>query len=192
MRTGGAGSGEYLPLPEDIYVMKIRDADVTISAFKDEKTGEDQMQLALTWEISRLTEEQREADVDENRWVKQWFSLFYGETKKGPSKIKVFIDSLRSQGLLEEFDETTGEIDSDWFLGIEQRVTVGVNAKGYNTVVMVSSLRKKGPTATRNAPQRIEQAPVGVVKPTRSPKAAMSPVPAPVAVADDDEALFDD
>ena len=183
MRTGGAGSGEYLPLPEDIYVMKIRDADVTISAFKDEKTGEDQMQLALTWEISRLTEEQREADVDETRWVKQWFSLFYGETKKGPSKIKVFIDSLRSQGLLEEFDETTGEIDSDWFLGIEQRVTVGVNIKGYNTVVMVSPLRKKGPTATRNAPQRIEQAPVTPVRPARAP--------APVAVADDEE-LFDD
>ena len=184
MRTGGAGSGEYLPLPEDIYVMKILESDITLSAFKDEKTGEDQYQLALTWEISRLTEEQREADVDDSRWVKQWFSLFYGETKKGPSKLKAFIDSLCSQGLLKEFDETTGEIDSDWFLEIEQRVTVGVNPKGYNTVVMISPLRKKGPAAPRNAPQRIEQAPVTPARPARAP--------APVAVADDDEALFDD
>ena len=179
MRTGGAATGEYEPLPEDIYVMKIREADITISAFKDEKTGEDQQQLALTWEISRLTEEQREADVDDSRWVRQWFSLFYGETKKGPSKIKTFIDSLRSQGFLEEFDEATREIDSDWFLGIEQRVTVGVNAKGYNTVVMVSPLRKKGPAAAKNAPQRIEQAPV---------KAAKRPEPD----EDDGEDLFPD
>jgi hypothetical protein len=91
----------------------------------------------------------------------------------------VFIDSLRSQGLLEDFDPEEGEIDSDWFEGIEQRVTVGVNAKGYNTVVMISPLRKKGPTASKNAPQRIEQAPVKASKPA---KAAMN-----IAVVEPDE-----
>jgi hypothetical protein len=187
MRTGGASTGEYEPLPEDIYVMRIKEADITLSSFKDEKTGEDQWQLALTWEVSRLTEEQKEAEVDDSRWVRQWFSLFYGETKKGPSKLKVFIDSLRSQGLLEDFDPEEGEIDSDWFEGIEQRVTVGVNAKGYNTVVMISPLRKKGPAASKNAPQRIEQAPVKASKPAKTaPKVA-------VVEPDEDEGeLFDE
>jgi hypothetical protein len=160
VRTNGAGDQTYEPLPPDIYYMKIREADITLSSFKDQKTGEDQYQLALVWEISRLTAEQQEAEIDDSRWVRQWLSLFYGETKKGPSKLKEFIDTLQSQGLLMEFDPANGEIDSDWFEGIEQRVTLGVKGN-YNDVRMVSSLKvaKKAPAHAKNAPQRIRSAP---------------------------------
>ena len=178
MKTAGGTSGEYEPLPEDIYVMRVRAADITESSFKDDKTGEAQYQLALTWEVARLTAEQQEGEVDDSRWVRQWLSLFYGETKKGPSKLKSFIDSLRVQGLLEEFDEGEGEIDSDWFIGIEQRVTVGINAKGYNTVVMVSPLRKPKPPA-KNKPVKA------------SLEKVLAPRPAS-AESDDGEELFDD
>lgn len=165
MRTQG-GEKTYEPLPADIYHMRVRDADVTESAFKDAKTGETQYQLALTWEISRLTAEQQEAEVDDSRWVRQWLSLYYGDTKSGPSKLKAFVDSLQSQGLLEEFDASSGEIDSDWFVGIEQRVTLDVKG-AYNNVVMISRPKKTAakPTPTppapapkKNAPVRVEQA----------------------------------
>lgn len=177
VRTGGEQT--YEPLPSDIYYMRIREADITLSQFKD-KNDADQFQLALVWEISRLTDEQEEAEIDADRWVRQWISLYYGETKKGPSKLKAFIDNLQSQGLLEEFDSTVGEIDSDWFIGIEQRVTLDVKG-AYNNVVMVSPLKvsKKTPAAAKNAPQRIEQAPV------KRPAATV-----PAAVETDDELPF--
>lgn len=165
VRTGG-GETTYEPLPADIYYMRIREADISLSQFKDAKTGDDQYQLAIVWEISRLTAEQEEAEIDDTRWVRQWISLYYGETKNGPSKLKAFIDNLQAQGLLEEFDPAAGEIDSDWFLGIEQRVTLNVKGN-YNNVVMVSPLKvaKKSaaapqPAAKKNTPQRVDQAPV--------------------------------
>lgn len=164
VRTGG-GETTYEPLPADIYYMKIREADASLSQFKD-KDGNDQYQLALVWEISRLTAEQEEAEIDDTRWVRQWISLYYGETKNGPSKLKMFIDNLQAQGLFQEFDPATKEIDTDWFLDIEQRVTLNVKGS-YNNVVMVSPLKvaKKSaaapqPAAKKNAPQRIDQAPV--------------------------------
>lgn len=173
---GGNGTTEYSPLPADIYYMRIRNAEVTLSQFKD-KDGNDQYQLALTWEISRLTAEQKDEEIDDSRWVKQWVSMYYGETKNGPSKLKAFIDNLQSQGLLEEFDPATLVIDPDWLIGIEQRVTLDVKGN-YNNVVMIAPLKTKkaAPVAAKNQPQRIEQAPV------KRPAAA--------AVAVEDEELF--
>jgi hypothetical protein len=181
LRTGSSGETTYEPLPADIYYMRVRAADITVSSFKD-KDGNDQHQLALTWEISRLTAEQKEDDVDDSRWVKQWLSLYYGETKNGPSKLKAFIDSLQSQGLLEEFDAASGVIDSDWFIGIEQRVTLSVKG-AYNNVVMVAPLKTKkpAPAQAKNAPQRVEQAPV---------KRRPAPVPPVDEQGVDEEELF--
>lgn len=176
VRTGG-GEQTYEPLPADIYYMRIREADITLSQFKD-KNDNEQYQLALVWEISRLTAEQQDAEIDDTRWVRQWISLYYGETKNGPSKLKAFIDNLQSQGLLEEFDPAVGEIDSDWFTGIEQRVTLNIKGN-YNNVVMVSPLKvakKNAAAPTKNQPHRIEQAPV------------KRPAAAAVATADDDDA----
>jgi hypothetical protein len=121
----------------------------------------------LCWEISRLTAEQAEAEVDDTRWVRQWLSLYYGETKNGPSKLKAFIDGLREQGLLADFDPESGEIDSDWFIGIEQKVALGVKGN-FNNVVAVGPLKPAkrapakptapAPPARRNAPQLVAQA----------------------------------
>lgn len=169
------GDTTYEPLPMDTYYMRVREADITLSSFKD-KDGNDQHQLMLCWEISRLTAEQQEAEVDEDRWVRQWLSLYYGETKNGPSKLKAFIDGLRGQGLLDEFDPESGEIDSDWFIGIEQKVALGTKGN-FNNVVAVGPLKaakKAGNGAKlvqepaiassaqqrRNAPHHIDQEPV--------------------------------
>jgi hypothetical protein len=186
VRTG-SGQREYLPLPKELspYYMRIRSAETALSNFKD-KDGNDQYQLLLTWELTRLTDEQVEAEVDESRWVKQWISLYYGETAKGPSKLKVFIDELRSQGLLEDFDPDAEEleVDDDWFVGIEQKVTLGVKGE-FNEVLMISNPRppkRAGaaapPAPKKNAPQHVSQAPK--VRP-----AANTP-------ADEDDSLFEE
>ena len=181
-----SGDTTYEPLPADIYYMRVRSADVTLSTFKD-KDGNDQEQIKLTWEVSRLTAEQEADGLDGEKWVSQWLSLYYGDTKNGPSKLKAFIDGLQAQGMLAEFDPETGEIDTDWFVGIEQRVTLAVKGQ-YNNVVMVSPLKTpkkaapaapaKAPAPARNAPRHIDQAPVGNHR-------------APV-VADDNDPLFDE
>ena len=196
LKTKGNEDREYKALPADTYYMKIRECSLTDSKFINKDTGEPDKQIQITWEISRLTEEQQDdPDVDPERWVKQWLGFFYGATKGGTSssKLKVFIDSLIEQGFLQDFDPETGDIDTDWLVGIEQKVSLTVDGS-WNRVGTILPIRKAkaAPALPKNAPQRIEQAPVGVIQPTRSPKAAMSPMPAPVAVTDDDEDLFDD
>lgn len=160
MKTGNAAAeGQYEPLPADTYLMRVRDARVTELAFKDEKTGEANLQVQITWEIVKLTAEQTEAGADPNRWVKQWLGFYYGATKNGPSKFKALLDDLRAQGHLEEFDETSGEFDPDWLVGIEQRVLLTVSGN-WNKVVGVSApLKSKKSKAEpkRNAPQPIDE-----------------------------------
>ena len=139
MKMGNAAAaGQYEPLPADTYLMKVREAKVTESRFVNEKSGENDLQVEITWEIVKLTTEQAEAGADPKRWVKQWVGFYYGETKNGPSKFKALIDGLRSQGLLEEFDESSGEFDPDWLVGIEQRVLLTTSGS-WNKVVGVSA-----------------------------------------------------
>lgn len=170
---------EFEAYPADTYYARIREADIVESKFKD-KDGNAQFQIALTWEVTRLTVEQQEAELEPGKWFRQWISFYYGQTKNGPSKLKIFIDNLQAQGLLEEFDPTSKIIDTDWFIGIEQRV--GVDLKnGYNNVVTVAPPKVKKaaapvPAPAKNAPRRIEQAPV---------KGG-----APAPESDDDEPLF--
>ena len=169
VRVQGAATN-YEPLPADTYLMRIRAAEVVESTFKD-KNNETQLQLKLTWEVARLSAEQEEAGVDASRWVSQWIGWYYGETKQGPSRLKKLIDGLQAQGFLEDFDPENGaEIDTDWFVGIEQRVLLDIKG-AYNQVVGVSAPRKKA------APK-----PATPAKP--APKAA----PKPAA----DEELFED
>ena len=167
MKTGGSNNGtQYEPLPADTYLMRIREAKVTESTFKDEKTGEANIQMELTWEIVKLSNEQVEAGADKDRWVKQWLGFYYGETKNGPSKFKAFVDGLRSQGLLDEFEDGSDEFDPDWLLGIEQRVLLTVSGS-WNKVVGVSApLKRKAAPAPaapvakklpKNAPVEIEE-----------------------------------
>ena len=159
MKTGNAAaSGQYEPLPADTYLMRIREAKVTESRFVNEKSGENDLQVEITWEIVKLTTEQAEAGADPKRWVKQWVGFYYGETKNGPSKFKALIDGLRSQGLLEEFDAASGEFDPDWLLGIEQRVLLTTSGS-WNKVVGVSAPLKSKKVA-KAEPKRNEPKPV--------------------------------
>ena len=168
VRVQGAASN-YEPLPADTYLMRIRAAEVVESTFKD-KGGDAQLQLKLTWEIARLSQEQEEAGVDADRWVSQWIGWYYGDTKQGPSRLKKLIDGFQAQGYLAEFDPETAEIDTDWFLGIEQRVLLDIKGS-YNQVVGVSAPRKKAAAKPAPAPAK--------------------PAPKPVAPPSDDE-LFED
>ena len=159
MKMGNAAAaGQYEPLPADTYLMKVREAKVTESRFVNEKSGENDLQVEITWEIVKLTAEQAEAGADPKRWVKQWVGFYYGETKNGPSKFKALIDGLCSQGLLEEFDATSGEFDPDWLLGIEQRVLLTVSGS-WNKVVGVSA-PLKSKKASKAEPKRNEPKPV--------------------------------
>jgi hypothetical protein len=161
VRVQGAAQS-YEPLPADTYLMRIRAAEVVESTFKD-KSGETQLQLRLTWEVARLSQEQEEAGVDASRWVSQWIGWYYGETKSGPSRLKKLIDGLQVQGFLQEFDSENGaEIDTDWFVGIEQRVLLDIKGT-YNQVVGVSAPRKKA--APKPAPAPAKPAPKAAPKP---------------------------
>lgn len=158
MKMGNAAAaGQYEPLPADTYLMKVREAKVTESRFVNEKSGENDLQVEITWEIVKLTTEQEEAGADPKRWVKQWVGFYYGETKNGPSKFKALIDGLCSQGLLEEFDAASGEFDPDWLLGIEQRVLLTVSGS-WNKVVGVSA-PLKSKKASKAEPKRNEPKP---------------------------------
>jgi hypothetical protein len=188
LKTKGNEEREYKALPADTYYMKIRDCALTDSKFINKDTGEPDKQIQITWEISRLTEEQQEdPDVDAERWVKQWFGYFYGATKGGTaaSKLKVFIDSLVAQGFLEDFDPETGDIDTDWFIGIEQKVSLTEDGS-WNKVGTIMPIRKakSAPALPKNAPQRIEQAPVKAAKAKPAPVAVVEP-------DEDEEELFD-
>lgn len=160
MKTQNSSTTQYEALPADTYLMRIRDARITQSSFKDDRTGDPNLQMEITWEVVRLTPEQEEAGADPNRWVKQWLGFYYGQTKNGPSKFKALLDDLRAQGHLEEFDESSGEFDPDWLVGIEQRVLLTVSGS-WNRVVGVSAplKSKKGGKAEpkRNAPQPIDE-----------------------------------
>lgn len=160
MKTGNAAaSTQYEPLPADTYLMKVREAKVTESRFVNEKTGENDLQVEITWEIVKLTVEQQEAGADAKRWVKQWLGFYYGQTKNGPSKFKEFVDGLRSQGLLEEFEDGSDEFDPDWLIGIEQRVLLTVSGS-WNKVVGVSAPLKSKKATAKAEPKRNEPKPI--------------------------------
>jgi hypothetical protein len=164
---GGSDGKDFVVLPSDVYRMKILKATVEENRFADpEKDGTKPLQLVLTWEMTAISDEQREAMEEAGEdWntaqVWQRMSLFYGDVRAGgPSKCKAFIDGLREQGYLEGFDPD--DFDLDTLAGIEQRVNVeryikgqGENAgKPGNKVVSVLPLkRKRGVAEARNIPQ---------------------------------------
>lgn len=181
LNTGDTAGESYEAYPADTYYCEIEKADLELSKFKDDKTGEDKYQLAVVWSVYQLTEDQAEAGLTTGKWFRQWFTPWYGDTKNGPSKFKQFIDSLRAQGHLGGFDEAERVIDTDWLLGIKQKVTVteAPRADGTmaNKVAGVSPLK----------PQRRQ--PAAQPAPAAKPAAPARPATrnAPVAVAEEGE-----
>lgn len=197
-RRSGGGSSEDRPvLPTDIYRMKIIEAKLEDDTFNPNKDGSFPQKIALTWETTILTEEQQEAaDEAEQEWlgVRIWTRLnpYYNTVKAGgPSKFMAFIDDLRSQGLLADFDPEAFDIES--LVGIEQKCsvecykkTMGPNAgKPGNKINAFSPVRTKkgGKTINTNTAQDTP-----VLTPTPEAVAAARPVGrnVPVPVSDDE------
>lgn len=175
---GGEGETQYKPLPADTYHMKIRDSKDVPSKKYFEDDGSPKLQHEITWEIVRLTEDQEDDPaVDPNRWVKQWFTMYYGVNRKDgkPSKYKVFVDKLRECGFLEEFDPADNTIDPDWFFDIEMMVTLDVNGE-WNNVAMIAPVKRRRAAAQETKPARRNQ-----------PERATARNSAPVATADEED-----
>jgi hypothetical protein len=110
-RSGGTLSQDRPVLPTDTYRMRIMDAKLEDDTFaKPGADGSLPQKLALTFEITTLTEEQQEAASDAGEdWddVRIWhrFNPFYGLVREGgPSKLKEFLDNLVSWNLIPALD----------------------------------------------------------------------------------------
>jgi len=199
MAKFNAAKGTYEPkdfdlLPTDIYRMKVVKADIQQNTFGEQKEdGTYPEQLVLCWEVTQArkpTDEdpgQDEGVIGLSVWYR--ISPWYGTTKRGDSKFKQLVDSLIEQQLLgSDFDPEN--MDTDWFMGIEQRVDVelykktqGAN-KGQdgNKVVRVLPL-----TVQRKAP--VKAAPVAV-RPAVSTRPVARNVPVPVTEDESEEIPF--
>lgn len=184
-RTGGSGmAGTRAILPTDSYRMRIIEAKMEDDTFaKPDRDGTLPQKLALTFEITTLTDEQEEiAQEREEEWdkVRIWhrFNPYYGTVREGgPSKFKEFLDNLVTWGALPTLNLEAFEVES--LNGIELKCsvveyikTMGVNqGQPGNKITGFAAVRngKKG----KNVPQPVN---VADVKPAAN-------------VADEDEAL---
>jgi len=194
MAQFNAAKGNYEPkefdlLPTDIYRMKIVRADIQQNTFGEQKEdGTYPEQLVLTWEVSQTIGEQDQGVVGLSVW--QRMAPWYGDTKRGPSKFKEFVDSLITQNLLDDSIDPSS-MDTDWFVGIEQRATVelykktmGAN-KGQDGNKIVSILPL---IAQKRAPVKV--APVTAVnsgKPALPQRPTAKNVPQPVTAGDTED-----
>ena len=118
-------------LPTGLYRVKCVESSLKDDPFaKPNKDGSLPQKITTVWEVTQLTQEQVEAAEEaEEEWagVRLWkdFKIFYGMTKEGAaSQLKEFIDSLRAQGYLEDFDPDAPDINLDTLVGIEQKANV--------------------------------------------------------------------
>jgi len=169
-RTGGSGmSGTRAILPTDSYRMRVIEAKMEDDTFaKPDRDGSLPQKLALTFEVTTLTDEQEEiAQEREEEWdkVRIWhrFNPYYGTVREGgPSKFKEFLDNLVSWGLLPALNLEAFEPES--LNGIELKCsvveylkTMGVNqGQPGNKITGFAAVRagKK----TRNVPQPVNVA----------------------------------
>jgi hypothetical protein len=174
-RTGGGGmSGARAILPTDSYRMRCIEAKMEDDTFsKPAADGSLPQKLALTFEVTTLTDEQEEiaAERDEE-WdkVRIWhrFNPYYGTVREGgPSKFKEFLDNLVSWGVIPTLNLEAFEVES--LAGIELKCsvieylkTMGVNqGQPGNKITGFAAVRNgKG---KKNVPQPVEAAaPAGV------------------------------
>jgi hypothetical protein len=124
INTQGRGSktSEFALLETDVYRMKIARASIEQNQYaEDQPDGTKPDQLVLCWEVTEPIGEQDEEVAGLSVW--QRLNPYYGPVRDGGvSKFKQFIDMLRQQGHLADFDPNA--FDTDALLGIEQRVSV--------------------------------------------------------------------
>lgn len=162
-KTGGTTAAETRVLvPTDMYRVKCVEAALEDDTFsKPRKDGTLPQKIRTVWEITRLTPEQTEAAEEAGEeWigVRLWhrFNPYYGPVKEGgPSKFQEFIDLVRSQGALADFDLEAFDVES--LVDIELRASIALYTKTMgenvgkpgNKITAFASLRnaKKGPAA---------------------------------------------
>jgi len=177
-RTGGGGSGEARPiLPTDTYRMKCLESKMEDDTFaKPNQDGSMPQKVALTFEVSILTDEQQEiAEERDEDWstVRIWhrFNPYYGDVRAGgPSKFKEFLDNLVAWGLIPALNLEA--FDPGVMQGIELRCsvleytkTMGENAgKPGNKITGFAPVRpaKKAKNAPQPSTAAEETAPVAV------------------------------
>lgn len=164
-QQSGGRPADAVILPTDVYLMEIMDAVIEDDQFAEpRKDGSKQQRIVVTWEVYALTPEQQEVGEESepflNQRVWQRFAPYYGPVRDGgDSKFKAFIDMLREQGYLKEFDPMM--FDTDALVGIKQRVsvenykkTMGPNAgQPGNKVVSVLPIRRGKASAVKAAPK---------------------------------------
>lgn len=134
------GDNEWTPLGTGQYIMQIAAAKIAPSPFAEKQTdfatGKEietfPDRLSITWKLAEWNEEYAEAGYQDGQKVFQQFNPWYGESKKGPSKFKQFIDPLIQEGLIpaqfEIAEGETSETEGD-LVGITRRVMVENYAK---------------------------------------------------------------
>jgi hypothetical protein len=154
----GNGSTEFKLLETDVYRMKIAAATLEEDQYADPQgDGSKPIRLVLRWEVTEATEDQDEDVVGNAVWHR--LNPWYGSVRDGgASKFKAFIEQLRDQGLLADFNPQAFDVES--LVRIEQRVsvekyskTMGPNAgKPGNKVVSVLPLRRTKRAAENGKP----------------------------------------
>ena len=152
-------------LPTGEYRMKVLESKIENDTFaKPNKDGSIPQKIALTFEVTTLTEDQQELAAEAGQdWdtVRIWhrFNPFYGEVKAGgPSKFKEFLDNLVKWGLLTLNLEA---FDAESLVGIELRCmvaeytkTMGDNAgKPGNKITAFAQVRRNG--KAKNVPEPV-------------------------------------
>lgn len=147
-RSGSKG-GEFTLLETDVYKAKIAAATVEEDQYAEPlNDGTKPEKLVLRWEVTEVTDEQDEDAVGCAVW--QRLAPYYGEVRDGgPSKFKAFIDSLREQGHLADFNPLAFDVET--LINIQQRIsvekykkTMGPNVgKDGNKVVSVMPIKGK-------------------------------------------------
>lgn len=166
--SGGGSTQEYVVLPNDSYRMKVIESRLEDDTFsKPNRDGSLPQKIALTFEITTLTDEQEDAANErEEEWdtVKIWhrFNPFYGDVRAGgPSKFKEFLDNLVEWGLLnlnlEAFDPASLEGLELKCSVIKYTKTMGVNVgQPGNKITGFAPVRVKGAKAPKNTPQPVK------------------------------------
>lgn len=179
---GGSGNSEArVILPTDTYRMKCLEAKLEDDTFaKPNQDGSLPQKIALTFEMSILTDEQQEiAEERDEDWsaTRIWhrFNPFYGDVRAGgPSKFKEFLDNLVTWGCIPSLNLEA--FDPGVIQGVELKCsvvqytkTMGENAgKPGNKITGFASVR--APRKAKNVPVPVsapeEAAPIaaGVVE----------------------------
>lgn len=163
--AGGASTIDRPILPNDSYRMRCIESKMEEDTFsKPNKDGSLPLKIALTFEVTMLTDEQQDIALErDEEWdtVRIWyrFNPYYGDVRAGgPSKFKEFLDNLALWGLLtlnlESFDPASLEGIELKCSVVEYTKTMGANAgQPGNKITGFAPVRAKGAKAPKNTPQ---------------------------------------